>query len=153
MKSKFNGLLIIVLLIAFAGCNKAKKQAKEDETIIKDYIAKHKLNAQKTEEGIYYIIEKTGTPPHPTINSTVEVEYKGTFLDGSIFDETDAGKPISFPLRNVIKGWQIGIPLFQVGGEGILIIPSAYAYGPSGSGGIPANEVLRFDIKLYSVKE
>ena len=147
-------MLIIGLIFSFAqiSCNKEKKQAKKDEELIKEYVEKNKLDAKKTDEGIYYVIQKEGTPPNPNVNSVVLVEYKGLFLDGSIFDQSTSGDPIKGALSGFIEGWKIGIPLFKVGGEGILIIPSKYAYGPRGSGGIPPNEVLRFDIKLVGVQ-
>jgi FKBP-type peptidyl-prolyl cis-trans isomerase FkpA len=51
----------------------------------------------------------------------------------------------------VIRGWQLGIPEFKTGGFGKLIIPSSLAYGPSGSGSIPPNAVLVFDVELIEI--
>ncbi|MCL4106398.1 UNVERIFIED_CONTAM: hypothetical protein GTU68_003559 [Idotea baltica] len=61
--------------------------------------------------------------------------------------------PIVFSLNQVIRGWQLGIPYFSVGGSGKLIIPSELGYGSnSPSPDIPKNSVLVFDIWLYDVR-
>jgi FKBP-type peptidyl-prolyl cis-trans isomerase FkpA len=80
----------------------------------------------------------------------VRVAYKGYFVDGSVFDESSE-QGISFNLQQVIKGWTEGIPLFKEGGNGILLIPSALAYGTKDKGSVPANSVLLFDVKLIEV--
>jgi len=120
-------------------------QAAEDDQIIMDYITANNLTTEKTDEGIYYIIDTPGNSEHPSINSTVEVTYKGYYLDGTEFD---SNSNIEFGLWQVIQGWQIGIPLLGKGGSGTFLIPSEYAYGSSGSGGIPGNTVLAFDVTL-----
>lgn len=60
---------------------------------------------------------------NPALANTVKVEYTGYLLDGTHFDATEVGKPIEFGLSQVILGWQEGIPKFQKGGKGKLIIP------------------------------
>ena len=57
-------------------------------------------------------------------------------------------KITTFPLSNVIQGWQEGIPLFSEGGSGVLLIPSALGYGGQAVGSIPANSVLIFEVSL-----
>lgn len=66
-----------------------------------------------------------------------------------IFDQT-TGSPVSFPLQNLIEGWQEGIPKLKKGGKGTFFIPSALGYGPYGSGDIPANAPLIFEIELVN---
>lgn len=131
------------------------QQASLDEDIIKRYVADNKLNAKRTPEGIYYTTERAGSNPKPTINSSVTVHYKGTLLDGTVFDSSyDRGTPATFPLKNVVKGWQIGIPLFGKGGKGTIIIPSGLAYGPNPrpGGKIKPNDVLIFEVEVIDVK-
>ena len=74
-------------------------------------------------------------------------------LDGLEFDSSyERGKPAVFPLRNVIKGWQIGIPKVSEGGAITLFIPSKLAYGKRAKGSnIPANSVLVFDVELLNI--
>ena len=147
-----NLLSIIILFFIFSGCQKKKieEQSKTDNAIILKYIADHKLNASSTNSGIYYVVNKIGNGTYPNSNSQVKVAYKGYFTDGSVFDQS-AASGITFGLQNVIKGWTEGIPYFKKGGTGKLLIPSALAYGPNGTNGIPANSVLIFDIHLIDV--
>lgn len=134
-------LLSLVLLIGSCG----EDQAAIDEQLILDYISDNNLSADRTPEGVYYIIDEPGGDLKPSINSNVTVDYKGYFFDDVVFDEND---DISFPLWGVIEGWQIGIPLFGKEGSGTLIVPSHLAYGEDGTFGIPGNSVLVFDIRL-----
>jgi hypothetical protein len=95
---------------------------------------------------------QTGTGPAVAASSTIGVFYTGWLLNGTVFDSarTD-GAPASFPLSGLIQGWQLGIPGMQPGGIRRLYIPAALAYGSSGSGTIPPNSDLIFEIKLVAV--
>jgi FKBP-type peptidyl-prolyl cis-trans isomerase FkpA len=138
-----------MLLATLCSCKKDKTDYTEtDRQIILDYIASHKLTALSTASGLYYVIEKAGSSSHPVSTSTVTIFYSGTLTDGTKFDASVNGVPDQINLSNAIKGWQEGIPLFGLGGKGILLIPSALAYGSSGYYGIPPNSVLIFTIEL-----
>jgi len=130
----------------------AAAQIAKEGTAISDYISKNNLKAEQTESGLYYIIDKPGTGGFPEAGKKVKVHYTGTLLDGSKFDSSvDRGQPFEFPLGQgrVIKGWDEGIPKFQKGGSGKLIIPSALGYGNRSQGQkIPANSTLVFEIEL-----
>jgi FKBP-type peptidyl-prolyl cis-trans isomerase FkpA len=151
---KYSIIVALAILLGFAGCKEKDYVALDDQTI-KDYIANNNLTAEKTDEGVYYIITREGNGERANIASSVTVHYKGYTLNGDIFDSSyDRGKTSTFPLSGVIEGWQIGIPQLSVGGAGTLLIPSHLAYGanpPSGSV-IGKNEVLAFDIELFEVK-
>ncbi len=151
MKMRF--LLMLSLILALGACKKfdAEEQAEIDEGIITQYIADKGLDATATGTGLYYVIDSLGTTVYPTLDDNVTVAYKGTYTDGTIFDESSAAGA-TFPLAGVIQGWQEGIQLFKEGGGGKLLIPSALAYGPNGSGSVPANTVLIFDVHLISVQ-
>jgi FKBP-type peptidyl-prolyl cis-trans isomerase FkpA len=122
----------------------------KNEADIIEYIEENDLDANRTNSGLYYVINEEGTGTRPTSSSNVTVAYKGYFLDGTVFDQSDANG-ISFGLDQVIKGWTEGIPLFKEGGEGILLIPSSLGYGLNGAGSIPRGAVLVFDVNLISV--
>ncbi|MGK0324908.1 MAG: FKBP-type peptidyl-prolyl cis-trans isomerase [Polaribacter sp.] len=124
-------------------------EAKNEADII-EYIEENDLVANRTNSGLYYVINEEGTGTRPTSSSNVTVAYKGYFLDGTVFDQSDANG-ISFGLDQVIIGWTEGIPLFKEGGEGILLIPSSLGYGLNGAGSIPRGAVLVFDVNLISV--
>ena len=145
-------LPILLIAFAFSSCakKKAEEQAATDETIIQQYIAANNLNATATGSGLYYVIDTQGNGAGCTSTSTVKVAYSGYFTDGDVFDESDS-QGISFSLQSVIKGWTEGIPYFKEGGSGKLLLPSALAYGKNGSGSIPPNTVLIFDVELIEV--
>ncbi len=151
MKHIFTALLALTLFIS---CSKEKTVTTDytakNEQEIKDYIAKNNLTAQRTTDGLYYVINTQGTGTQPTATSNVTVAYKGYFTNGSIFDQSNSAG-ISFGLNQVIQGWTEGIPYFKAGGSGILLIPSSLGYGPNDYSTIPGGSVLIFDINLISV--
>lgn len=130
-----------------------QEQAKTDAEIIANFVSDKGLETKVTPSGIHYVIEKEGTGANPTINDKVTVHYKGTLLDGTEFDSSyKRNKPTTFPLKNVVRGWQEGIPLLKEGGSGKIIIPSGLAYGPRQVGAkIPPNSILIFDIELIEI--
>ncbi len=147
---------IFLIVIAFGSCKKdnysAEEQAKIDDDLIVEFIAKNSIVAIKHSSGIYYQRINNGSGTHNfTASTMVYVNYEGRTLNGNVFDKstTTAG----FPLGNLIQGWQIGIPLIQKGGRIRLIIPSALAYGnESPSSAIPKNSVLDFTIDLINAQ-
>ncbi|KWT99125.1 FKBP-type peptidyl-prolyl cis-trans isomerase [Vibrio toranzoniae] len=107
-----------------------------------------------TESGLQYLVLEEGTgTEHPTKNSKVTVHYHGTLIDGTVFDSSvERGEPISFALKQVIKGWQEGLTYMVEGQKVRLFIPSPLAYGKGGSGPIPPSSTLIFDVELISIK-
>lgn len=98
-----------------------------------------------------------GTGAAATADSTVSVQYSGVLLaTGKAFNSSwadNAGQPATFPVGQVIPGWQKGIPEMKVGGRRLLIIPAADAYGAAGSPPvIPPNAALVFVVDLVAVK-
>ena len=84
---------------------------------------------------------------------TITVHYRGTLSDGTEFDSSyTRGQPATFPLTGLIEGWQEGIPGMKEGGKRQLTIPSEKGYGPTGSGQIPPNAGLIFEIELIKVE-
>jgi FKBP-type peptidyl-prolyl cis-trans isomerase FkpA len=144
-------LLFFVLIFIQPACRKKTDQAAVDEGIITKYISDNKLNATATGSGLYYVSNLKGTGVTPNINSNVTVKYTGYLTDGTVFDQTNSAGA-TFNLSGVIKGWQEGIPLFNKGGKGKLLIPSALGYGSQTTGRIPANSVLIFDVEILDVR-
>ncbi|MCP4592429.1 MAG: peptidylprolyl isomerase [bacterium] len=111
----------------------------------------HKL--QKTESGLQYVVIKEGEGPSPKPTEKVKVHYTGWLMDGTKFDSShDRGKPISFGLNQVIKGWTEGVGLMKVGAKHRLVIPYAIAYGERGTRGIPPKSDLVFDVELLGIE-
>ncbi len=114
---------------------------------IDEYIAANNLTVTENAKGLFYILNEPGGSDKPNIDSTIDINYVGRLTDGDIFDQSGAD-PATFPLSNLIRGWQIGIPLMGRGGAGTFIIPPQLGYGFEGRPGIPSNAVLIFDIEL-----
>jgi len=109
--------------------------------------------AVKTESGLVYRSLKEGTGAQPLKTSTVKVNYKGTLIDGTVFDASDKhGGPATFPLNQVIRCWTEGVSMMKVGGKAQLVCPARIAYGSQGAGGlIPPNATLVFEVELLAV--
>jgi FKBP-type peptidyl-prolyl cis-trans isomerase FklB len=109
---------------------------------------------QTTASGLQYEVIREGTGTKPRATETVEVHYRGTFIDGKTFDSSyDRGQKITFPLNRVISGWTEGLQLMKVGAHYKFYIPYNLAYGEAGAGGvIPPFSTLIFEVELFSVK-
>lgn len=132
----------------------SSEQADIEQQILLEAVVKKKIDTTGTKEGVFYLMLKEGTGPFVTLNDTVTIFYKvSLFKDGSLVEETK-NKPATFPLKRLIKGWQIGLPLCKIGGKIRLYIPSGLAYSmTSRSKAIPANSILEFEIEVLSVKQ
>lgn len=105
--------------------------------------------------GVYYKIEKEGTGNKPAKGNTVAIHYTGTLLNGTVFDSSvKRGEPIEFPIGMgyVIQGWdEAGLDM-KVGEKRVVYIPPHLGYGPRGSGPIPPNSWLKFEMELVEIK-
>ncbi len=104
--------------------------------------------------GLQYKIIREGEGESPTINDKVTCHYKGTFIDGKVFDSSyDRGEPAQFPVNGVIKGWTEALQLMKPGSKWMLYIPANLAYGEQNIPGIEPNSVLIFEVELISVQK
>ncbi len=149
-------LLVISILFVFTACKKEDPDAvaAEDRKKIEKFIKENDLEdvAVRHESGLYYVMENEGTGSHPDMNTVIRMRYEGYLLDDTdvVFDKSDG---TFIQLGTTIQGWQIGIPLFKNGGKGMLLIPSALAYGsypPYGSV-IPRHACLVFEFTILDM--
>lgn len=112
-----------------------------------------------TKSGLQYKVLEVGTGETPTAASKVTTHYRGTLMDGKVFDEsykgeapTAADEPVSFPVGGVIKGWTEALQLMKVGAKYRLFIPPGLAYGKNGPPSIGPNKLLIFDIQLLATE-
>jgi FKBP-type peptidyl-prolyl cis-trans isomerase FkpA len=141
--------LVLILCMVFSSCSKKDNQAETDDLVIQNYLKTNNLTATKDPSGLYYIMTVPGSGLNPTSSSTIEVSYKGTLINGTVFDQN---ADFTYALASLIKGWQIGIMLMKKGGKATFFIPSALGYGGVDTGPIPANSVLIFNIELINIK-
>ena len=146
------GMIINSYMIKVQMATQQKKEKQEKEFM--DANAKNE-GVQQTESGLQYKIENPGNEIKATEKDTVEVHYKGTLLDGTVFDSSyDRGETASFPLDRVIKGWTEGMQLVGEGGKLTLWIPYSLGYGSRQmSEELPAYSTLVFEVELIKVKK
>ena len=134
---------------------KAKVVGEKNKTEGEAFLAKNKTRAgvKTTASGLQYEVEKEGTGANPKPTDTVTVNYKGTLMDGTVFDSSyDRGQPATFVLNQVIPGWTEGVQLMKPGAKYKFYIPSSLGYGEQGAGGvIGPNAPLVFEVELLSV--
>ena len=120
------------------------------------FLAENKNQPGITElpNGIQYKIIRQGTGVKPALGDTIKVHYKGTTIDGKVFDDSySRGEPIEFPLNNLVEGWKQTLPLMPVGSKWEIFLPSDYGYGDRGAGAnIPGGATLIFELELLDVK-
>lgn len=121
-----------------------------------DFLAANKSKDGVVElpSGLQYRIDKLGDGIKPAAEDTVVVHYKGTKLDGTVFDSSyDRGEPATFPLTGVIQGFSEGLQQVPAGSKVTLWIPGELAYGQRGSGDqIGPYELLAFEMELQEVR-
>jgi len=100
--------------------------------------------------GIQYEVLQKGTGAQPARHDCVTVNYKGSLIDGKVFDRTEPGKPATFPANRLIPGWVEALQMMHVGDKWRLVIPAGLAYGKNGAGNgvIPPDQTLVFEIEL-----
>lgn len=156
--------------------NETKISAQEAGMVINTYIGKVQVAVQKqkdkeqaeflaenktkdgvqvTESGLQYKIENPGNDVKASATDTVEVNYKGTLLDGTVFDSSyDRGETAKFPLNRVIPGWTEGMQLVGEGGKITLWVPYELGYGARQmSEDLPAFSTLIFEVELIKVNK
>lgn len=109
----------------------------------------------RTESGLYYRVKQVGDGTAAAPGDTVVVHYTGWLADGTTFDSSrERGEPATFPLSQggLIAGWLEGVSGMKEGGRKLLVLPPDLAYGTEGSGPIPPNAVLVFDVELLEVR-
>lgn len=135
-----------------------KKREAGDQNMIAG-ISYREENAKKegvttTPSGLQYEVLVKGDGFCPSAKSTVECHYHGTTITGEVFDSSvNRGKPASFPLNRVIKGWTEGLQLMPVGSKYRFVIPAELAYGEEQiSKEIGPNSTLIFEVELLNYK-
>lgn len=113
-----------------------------------------KETISKDPSGFYYEIIRKGEGPSPTMDDSVLLHYHGTLIDGVVFDSSvDRGKPASFSMKGVIKGFSGGLTKTEVGGKIRIYIPSELGYGdnPRPGGKIKPGDTLIFECELLAI--
>jgi FKBP-type peptidyl-prolyl cis-trans isomerase FkpA len=124
-----------------------------DNKNIGKFVEKNKLTTQKDTSGLQYIIYSNTGGAKPKLGDCIEVKYLARFMrNGRVFDGAEKA---AFPLnKDLVRGWQIGLPLMGEGDSATFFLPSRLGYGQRGSQGVvPPDAILIFDVKLLGVKK
>lgn len=152
-------MVVMVMMLLMGSCSTDNvlsdaDQLTKDLRIIDKYLDENNIVATKDESGLRLVIENAGTGLRPTSDSKLTAKYVGKYLNGTVFDQSSLnanGMPNAFtvPLSSLIVGWQIAFGKYLAkGGKATLYIPSGLAYGHAGSGTIPPNANLIFEVEL-----
>ncbi|MGB4413303.1 MAG: FKBP-type peptidyl-prolyl cis-trans isomerase [Paludibacter sp.] len=145
----FLPFLLLLITLALGSC---EEDNYADWKILNDeWLETHKTDPGfiQTESGLCYKVIHQGEMGKPNINSVITVRYKGSLIDGTVFEKNDR---FTKPLSYLMQGWIEGVRKMNVGGKYILYIPSTLGYGKDGSGDIPPHSTLIFVIELLDSK-
>ena len=134
----------------------AKKAGEANKQAGDEFLEKNKSvdGVVALPSGLQYKILQEGTGPKPAATDSVVCNYRGTLLDGTEFDSSiKRGKPATFPVNGVIRGWTEALQLMPVGSKWQLFIPPNLAYGDRGNGPtIGPSSTLIFEVELLSIE-
>jgi FKBP-type peptidyl-prolyl cis-trans isomerase FklB len=129
----------------------AQNNLEEGEAFLAENAEREEVTV--TDSGLQYEVLESGDGATPGPEDTVEVNYEGMLLDGTVFDSSfERGESVSFQTNQVIEGWQEALQMMSVGDSWMLYIPADIAYGENGQGPIGPNEVLTFRVELLGVE-
>ncbi|HKB44813.1 MAG TPA: FKBP-type peptidyl-prolyl cis-trans isomerase, partial [Chitinophagaceae bacterium] len=120
------------------------------------FLVQNKLRTgvNTTSSGLQYEVITRGTGAKPEATDSVTCDYRGTLLNGTVFDDSYArGQPITFALNGVIRGWTEGLQLMNVGSKYKFYIPYTLGYGAYDYGNIPGGSMLTFEVELLDIKK
>jgi len=133
-----------------------KAKGAENKAAGEKFLAENakKEGIKVTASGLQYEVLKVGNGAKPNATDRVTVNYRGTLIDGTEFDSSyKRGKPVTFPLNGVIKGWTEGLQLMNVGSKFKFYLPPELAYGSRGAGAkIGPDSTLVFEVELLGIE-
>jgi|ERR1017187_2602529 FKBP-type peptidyl-prolyl cis-trans isomerase FkpA len=171
MKLKKVIFILLPAIIIIEGCLKSSSNScgytniniaapAAEVTTLKDTLFSLGItNVTQDPAGFFYVINQQGSGTTiSTLCTQISVSYKGTFLNGVLFDSTATGQVANIQLGQVIVGWQKSVPLVSKGGNITVFIPPSLGYGPNpvtdnlGNIIIPPNSYLKFNIQLVNIQ-
>ena len=164
---RFLKVLVLVPLVALAACDQKKSESAATDSatagsaydtspdankrFLADYAARP--GVKKLPDGLRYRVIKSGDgAPVKNDGDLVTVYYKGSLINGKVFDQTKEGEPAQFPAGGLIPGWVEALKLMKTGDTWELVLPSDLGYGSNGAGdAIPPDQTLVFTMTLVKV--
>lgn len=151
---------VAFVLLTLLGLGAAPLHAQREKLPMEDveFVEKKWPTAKRTFTGLRYVILKPGdvSGPMPEKGNEVSVHYKGMLLDGTVFDQSQPGQPLTMRIGrgNLIEGWEQALQRMHKGEKWILIVPPEMAYGARGKPPtIKRNATLVFEMELVDFKK
>lgn len=144
---------IPLLLLAAVACSTySEEDTQSFDTTIRRYIAKKDWKLEKSSSGLYVEVLREGTGDEAIISgSEVTLDYKGTLLNGTVFDQRPPNKPLKSELKGLIMGFREGLLGQTKGAKLRLVVPPQLGYGDMALDKIPKNSVLVFELEVLDV--
>jgi FKBP-type peptidyl-prolyl cis-trans isomerase FkpA len=148
-----NSLLACLLIVVAIGCKMYSEDDKSSfDEKIERYIKKKNWHLEKSESGMYFEQLQEGTGEESVkFTSEVQLAYKGTLLNGTVFDQKEASKPLKSELKGLIMAFRESLIGQKKGAKIRIIVPPQLGYGEMELEKIPKNSILVFEIELVDV--
>lgn len=143
-------LLGIALLLTSCGKTYSDADIEGFDNEIKAYIKKNKLELDESGSGLYYRIDSLGSERKIQFTDEVSFTYKGTLLDGTVFDERT--EPVTFQVKQLIGCWKEIMLELGEGGKAYIISPPQLGYGAHDLEKIPKNSIIIFELEVTGVQ-
>lgn len=145
-------LFFFLLLALFSACGTYSEEEKKSfEEKINDVISENNWSMERLENGLYFQIIEQGEGELIKLTDVVTFAYKGSFIDGEVFQTIPVDDPVTFPVRSLIAGWQDALSLIGNQGKIRIIVPPHLGYGNKETGIIPANSILIYELEVVAI--
>ena len=145
-------LIFLAPLIFLTACQTYSEDDKKSfDKEIQTYLDKEGIDCERSSSGLYYKIIEPGVGELIKYQDKVQFTYKGTLLDGTVFDE-QLEEPVEFNVRELIGAWKEIMLELREGGKAFLVAPPQLGYGDRELEDIPANSILVFEMEVIAVK-
>jgi FKBP-type peptidyl-prolyl cis-trans isomerase len=142
-------LLSLVFLLFSCGDTYSEEEKNEFDRKIERFLEKKKIKYVRSSSGLYYKIVDPGEGELIKLKDRVRFTYKGTFLNGKVFDEKK--EPVEFDVQSLIGAWKEVMLYLRPGGKAFIVSPPQLGYGEHDLDGIPPNSILVFELEVKSV--
>lgn len=143
-------LPLFLVLLLFSCKTYNEDQLNDFDETIQEYIKEKGIDCEASGSGLYYKIEKQGDGLRVQAKDRISFTYKGSFLDGKVFDEQK--EPVTFTVGELIGAWKETVLKLNEGGEAFLVAPPQLGYGSRDLDDIPPNSILVYTLKVHTVE-
>lgn len=144
--------VFLLSLFVFTACKTYTEEDKQSfDQEINTFASKKGKTFKKSESGLYYCILEEGEGEFIKFTDEVSFTYKGSLLNGRVFDQKFERKPVTFEVKDLIEGWKEGMMYLKKGGKALLIVPPHLGYGDYELDAIPPHSILYFEMEIIDV--